>query len=77
MINTDDLPSYYPGYDDYCEIEKSDEVLDLEAEKERLQDMIQDYEIALCDIDCIINDDENIKEIKSIIDTLKEKGYNF
>ena len=68
-METKDLESYYPGYDEYCERNSTvpfDEFLKTEEQKEK-------FKVKLQEISELINDEqysaeEKIKYIKAIIE---------
>lgn len=72
-MDTQDLTSYYPGYDDYEEIGDDD------ARREELEEKIRRCESAIDELEDVIEDDEQygpldkIKFFKAILYDLKEE----
>ena len=71
-METKDLDSYYPGYDDYCERNSTvpfDEFMKTEEQKEMFKAKLQ--EISELIEDDQYSSEEKIKYIKAIIDEVE------
>lgn len=71
-METKDLDSYYPGYDDYCERNSTvpfDEFMKTEEQKETFKAKLQ--EISELIEDDQYSSEEKIKYIKAIIDEVE------
>lgn len=71
-METKDLESYYPGYDEYCERNSTvpfDEFIKIEEQKEMFKAKLQ--EISELIEDDQYSSEEKIKYIKAIIDEVE------
>lgn len=73
-METKDLDSYYPGYDDYCERNSTvpfDEFLKTEEQKEKFKAKLQEISELIDDEQ--YSAEEKIKELKTKIEESEEK----